>query len=34
MNHQQAMRILDRIKDGGDYPASIINQALMLTGDL
>lgn len=34
MNHQQAMRILDRVRDGWDYPASIINQALMMTGDL
>lgn len=34
MTLQQAMRILDRIKDGFEYPASIINQALMLTGDL
>ena len=34
MSHKQAMRILDRIKDGWGYPASIVNQALIMTGDL
>lgn len=34
MTHQQAMRILDRLKDGLSYPAKIVDEALRLTGDL
>jgi hypothetical protein len=34
MTHKQAMRILDRIKDGWDYPESIVTEALRMTGDL
>lgn len=34
MTHEQAMRILDRVREGWDYPESIVNQALMMTGDL
>jgi len=34
MTHQQAMHILDRVKEGWEYPESIVNQALMMTGDL
>jgi hypothetical protein len=34
MTHQQAMKILDAVRDGQPYPLHIINQALELTGDL
>ena len=34
MTHQEAMRILDKVKDGQPYPEHIINRALQLTGDL
>lgn len=34
MTHEQAMHILDMVKEGVDYPLSIINQALLLTGDM
>jgi len=34
MTHQQAMRILDRLKDGWSYPAKIVDEALRMTGDL
>lgn len=34
MNYYQAMRILDRLKEGWDYPAYVIDQALRMTGDL
>jgi chemotaxis regulatin CheY-phosphate phosphatase CheZ len=34
MTHQEAMRILDKVKDGQPYPDHIINRALQLTGDL
>lgn len=34
MTHEQAHKILDRIKDGWLYPEFIVNQALWLTGDL
>ena len=34
MTHKDAMRILDKVKDGVPYPEKIILMALELTGDL
>lgn len=34
MSHAEAMRILDRLKDGWSYPAKIVDEALRMTGDL
>lgn len=34
MTHEQAHKILDRLKEGWIYPATIVNVALWLTGDL
>jgi hypothetical protein len=34
MTHAQAMRILDKVRDGVPYPEKIILMALELTGDL
>lgn len=34
MTHEQAMKILDKVRDGIPYPIKIINMALELTGDL
>ena len=34
MTHEQAMKLLDRVRDGVDYPRAIIDIALRLTGDL
>jgi hypothetical protein len=34
MNYFQAMRLLDRVKEGVPYPVRLINLALELTGDL
>lgn len=34
MSHKLAMHILDRVREGWEYPESIVNQALMMTGDL
>jgi hypothetical protein len=34
MTHHQAHQILDRIRDGADYPLHIICKALEITGDL
>lgn len=34
MSHAQAIHILDRVREGWDYPLQIINQALMMTGDI
>lgn len=34
MSHAEAMRILDRLKDGWSYPEKIVDEALRLTGDL
>jgi hypothetical protein len=34
MTHADAMRILDKVKDGVPYPIKIIRMALELTGDL
>lgn len=34
MTHEQAQKILDRLKDGESYSRAIIDAALWLTGDL
>lgn len=34
MTYYEAMKILDRLKDGENYPAKIVDEALRLTGDL
>ena len=34
MTYFEAMRILDRLKDGWLYPAKIVDEALRMTGDL
>jgi hypothetical protein len=34
MTHQQAMKILDRVREGVAYPEHVITQALRLTGDI
>jgi hypothetical protein len=34
MTHADAMKFLDKVKDGVPYPEKIINMALELTGDL
>ena len=34
MSWTDAMRILDRLKDGWSYPEKIVDQALRMTGDL
>jgi hypothetical protein len=34
MNYFQAMRLLDRVKEGIPVPLHLINKALELTGDL
>ena len=34
MTHADAMKLLDKVKDGVPYPIKIIRMALELTGDL
>jgi hypothetical protein len=34
MNYFEAMRLLDKVKEGVPYPLYLINKALELTGDL
>ena len=34
MSHHDAMRLLDKVREGIPYPLHLINQALELTGDL
>jgi hypothetical protein len=34
MTHKEAMKILDKVRDGVPYPIKIIRMALELTGDL
>ena len=34
MNYFEAMRLLDRVKEGVPMPLRLINEALILTGDL
>ncbi len=33
MTHEQAMRLLDAVKDGQVYSIALINRALEITGD-
>jgi hypothetical protein len=34
MNYYQAMKLLDKVREGVSYPLHLINKALELTGDL
>jgi hypothetical protein len=34
MSHFDAMRLLDKVKEGVPYPVRLITEALILTGDL
>ena len=34
MSHHDAMKLLDKVKDGVPFPLHLINKALELTGDL
>ena len=34
MTHDQAQKILNKVRDGVHYPAAIVDKALFLTGDL
>jgi hypothetical protein len=34
MTHAEAMKILDKVRDGVPYPAKIVKMALQLTGDI
>jgi hypothetical protein len=34
MTYENAMKLLDKVKDGVPYPEKIIRMALELTGDL
>jgi hypothetical protein len=34
VTHKEAMRILDKVRDGVPYPEKIVSMALELTGDL
>lgn len=34
MTYFEAMKILDRVRDGANYSECIVNQALYLTGDI
>jgi hypothetical protein len=34
MNYFEAMKILDRVREGQQYPEHVITMALKLTGDL
>jgi hypothetical protein len=34
MNYFEAMRLLDKVREGVPFPLHLINQALELTGDL
>jgi hypothetical protein len=34
MTHEQAQKILDKVREGVAYPASIVDFALFLTGDI
>jgi hypothetical protein len=34
MSHYEAMRLLDKVKEGVPYPVRLISEALILTGDL
>jgi len=34
MTYEDAIKILDRVREGISYPEHVITQALMMTGDL
>ena len=34
MSHYEAMKLLDKVREGIPYPLHLINKALELTGDL
>ena len=34
MSHADAMKLLDKVREGVPYPLHLINKALELTGDL
>jgi hypothetical protein len=34
MSHADAMKLLDKVREGVPFPLYLINQALELTGDL
>lgn len=34
MSHNEAMKLLDKVRDGVPFPLYLINKALELTGDL
>lgn len=34
MNYYQAMKLLDKVREGVTFPLHLINKALELTGDL
>ena len=34
MSHHDAMKLLDKVREGVPFPVRLINQALELTGDL
>jgi hypothetical protein len=34
MSHADAMKLLDKVREGVPYPLCLINKALELTGDL
>jgi len=34
MSHADAMKLLDKVREGIPYPIHLINKALELTGDL
>ena len=34
MNYFEAMKLLDKVREGVPFPIHLINQALELTGDL
>jgi hypothetical protein len=34
MSHYEAMKLLDKVREGVPYPLHLINKALELTGDL
>jgi hypothetical protein len=34
MSHADAMKLLDKVREGVSYPLHLINKALELTGDL
>lgn len=34
MSHYEAMKLLDKVREGVSFPLNLINKALELTGDL